>query len=96
MKEENKLNLGGVIKRKIMEVYEIKVEEYHNNEESLGLFSNVKDAINKAYEYRTDMIRCDDRTDSYKEVFNDHHLMEWLAIGKNANHGITIDRRNVL
>ena len=33
---------------------------------------------------------------SYEEVFNDWHLMEWVAVGKYANHGVTIDKRNVL
>jgi hypothetical protein len=79
-----------------MEVYEVIVEEYHNNETSLGLFKDLKYAINKAESYRNDMIKCKNSTQSYKEVFDKWHLMEWVAVGKYANHGITINKRNVL
>ena len=79
-----------------MEVYEVKVEEYHSHEDSLGLFKDLKDAIKTAEEYRLKTKKADKWTESYKEVFNKWHLMEWVAVGKYANHGITIDKRNVL
>ena len=79
-----------------MEVYEVKIEEYHSYEDSLGLFKNLKDAIKIAEEKRLKIIKEDKWTESYKEVFNEWHLMEWVAVGKYANHGVTIDKRNVL
>tara|TARA_R110000803_G_scaffold74903_6_gene139169 strand:+ start:16218 stop:16466 length:249 start_codon:yes stop_codon:yes gene_type:complete len=79
-----------------MEVYEVKVEEYHESETYLGLFKDLKDAIKTAVEYRLKTIKEDKWTESYKEVFDEWHVMEWTAIGKYANHGITIDKRNVL
>ena len=79
-----------------MEVYEVIVEDYHEYENSLGLFKNLKDAIKVAEEYRIKTVDNDKWVESYEEVFNDWHLMEWVAVGKYANHGITIDKRNVL
>ena len=79
-----------------MEIYEVKIEEYHEDEYSLGLFKDLKDAIKMSEEHRLKTIKEDKWTDSYNEVFNKWHLMEWVAVGKYANHGITIDKRNVL
>tara|TARA_R110000772_G_scaffold260910_1_gene379135 strand:- start:589 stop:828 length:240 start_codon:yes stop_codon:yes gene_type:complete len=79
-----------------MEVYEVKVEDYNNFDDSLGLYKELKDAINKAEYYRSDMIKSKNSIESYKEVFDKWHLMEWVAVGEYANHGVIIDKRNVL
>jgi hypothetical protein len=79
-----------------MEVYEVIFEEYNDSECSLGLFKELKDAIKVAEEYRLKNIKDDKWIKSYDEVFDKWHLMEWVATGKFANHGITIDKRNVL
>ena len=79
-----------------MEVYEVIFEDYHEYKNSLGLFKNLKDAIKVAEEYMVKTVDNDKWVESYEEVFNDWHLMEWVAVGKYANHGIAIDKRNVI
>ena len=40
-----------------MEVYEVKVEEHHESETSLGLFKDLKDAIKTGGEYTLKRIK---------------------------------------
>lgn len=79
-----------------MEVYEVIFEEYNDSKYSLGLFKELKDAIKVVEEYRLKTLKAEKWIKSYDEVFDKWHLMEWVATGKHANHGIAIDKRNVL